>query len=129
MYIFYNPNPDKKLVDDCLIRAICRVTGKSGDYVYTDLYAEGLEVHDWPWRNYVWGRYLNRHGFAPFIIPNSCPRCYTIRDFAEDNPNGSFILATGNHVVAIVDGDYYDTIDSGDDVPIYVWEKGGSRWQ
>lgn len=123
MYIKYNPNPEKKIVDDCVIRAICKVTGKSWNYIYWDLCAEGAEVHDWPWRNYVWGRYLTRLGFVSSLIPNTCPYCYTVRDFCIDNPYGDYILATGNHVIAVVDGDYYDVHDSGDEVPVYVWKR------
>ena len=123
MYIRYNPNPDKKIVDDCVIRAICRITNKSWEYIYLDLCGEGLEVHDWPWRNYVWGRYLTKLGFESSLIPNMCPYCYTVRDFCKDHPYGDYILATGNHVIAVVDGDYYDVRDSGDEVPIYVWKR------
>ena len=110
-------------MDDCVIRAICKITHKSWEYVYLDLCAEGLEVHDWPWRNYVWGRYLTRLGFESSLIPNTCPYCYTVRDFCKDNPYGNYILATGNHVIAVVDGDYYDVFDSGDEVPVYVWKR------
>ena len=38
-------------------------------------------------------------------------------------PHGTYVLATNNHVVAVVDGNYYDTWDSGDETPIYVWRK------
>ena len=40
-----------------------------------------------------------------------------------DNPYGRYILATGEHVVAIENGDYYDTWDSGDEIPIYYWKE------
>lgn len=123
MFIEYNPNPERKLVDDCIIRAICKITNRSWEYVYTDLYAEGLEVHDWPWKNYVWGRYLTKIGFESYLLPNTCPYCYTVSDFCRDNPRGKFILATGNHLIAVVDGNYYDTADTGDEVPIYVWRR------
>jgi len=33
------------------------------------------------------------------------------------------ILATGTHVIAVGDGNYYDTWDSGQEVPIYYWRK------
>jgi hypothetical protein len=33
------------------------------------------------------------------------------------------MLATGTHVVAVIDGNYYDTWDSGDEVPIALWKK------
>ncbi len=125
MYIYYNPNPDKKLVDDCIIRAICMVTGKSWEYIYTDLYAEGLKEHDWPWKNYIWGGYLKKKGFEQFLIPDTCPYCYTVRQFAKDNREGAYILATGSHVVAVINGNWYDTFDSGDEVPAYVFRKKG----
>lgn len=123
MFIFYNPNPKRKLVDDCTVRAICKVTGKTWIDVYYELSDEGAEVGDLFWQNYVWGRYLTRQGFEPFLLPNTCPDCFTIRDFCELYPHGEFILATGRHVVAVVDGDYYDTSDSGDEVPVYLWRR------
>ena len=57
------------------------------------------------------------------IIPNTCPDCYTIADFCNDHPYGTYILATGTHVVAVIDGDYYDTWDSGNEIPIFYWQK------
>ena len=38
-------------------------------------------------------------------------------------PKGTYVLGTGNHVVAVVNGDYYDMWDSGDEIPAYVWYK------
>lgn len=37
---------------------------------------------------------------------------------------GRYLLALDQHVVAVVDGDYYDTWDSGNEIPIYYWMKG-----
>ena len=56
-------------------------------------------------------------------MPNMCPPCYTVKDFCKDHPVGTYILATGSHVVTVVDGNYYDTWDSGTEVPIYYWKK------
>jgi len=33
------------------------------------------------------------------------------------------ILALSGHVVCVMDGDYYDTWDSGGEVPLYYWRK------
>lgn len=96
---------------------------KSWERTYWELCEEGAEVHDWPWRNYVWGRYLTKRGFEQKLLPNTCPYCYTVRDFCIDHPYGNYILATGNHVIAVVNGNYYDTADTGDDVPIYAWRR------
>lgn len=59
-----------------------------------------------PSSNSVWSAYLKHHGFIKNLIPNSCPDCYTVNDFTKDNPIGTFILGTGEHAVAVVDGDY-----------------------
>ncbi len=57
-------------------------------------------------------------------VPDTCPHCYTIRDFAYDHPFGTYLVGTGKHVVTIIDGNYYDTWDSGGEIPIYYWKKG-----
>ena len=38
----------------------------------------------------------------------------TVKSFAKDHATGRYILVVANHVVACVDGRYYDTWDSGD---------------
>lgn len=48
---------------------------------------------------------------------------YTVRQFSAEHPCGSYILALSGHVVAVVDGEYYDAWDSGNETPIYVWEE------
>ena len=118
-----NINPKGHYVGDCVIRAISTATEERWEKTYVELAIQGFMMSDMPSSNHVWGAYLASKGYNRRIIPNTCPECYTIRDFTEDHPEGTYILATGSHVVAVIDGDYYDTWDSGDEVPIYYWEK------
>ena len=76
----------------------------------------------------VWGTYLYSMGFRRGIIPDTCPLCYTVRDFSEDNPKGTYILATNSHVIAVVNGNYFDAWDSGDEVPTTVWRMDDYGW-
>lgn len=123
-FIFYNPNPDQLLVSDCVIRAIAKLTNEDWEQVYAGVSAMGFEMHDMPSSNRVWGNYLRSIGYERYIIPNTCPHCYTVRDFCIDNPRGKFLLATGSHVVCAENGNYFDIYDSGNEVPIYYWQKG-----
>lgn len=106
-----------------MIRAISIVTGESWDKVYLDLSAEGFSLGDWGNANGVWDAYLRKRGFRRYICPNDCPYCYSLIDFAEEHPIGSYIVATGSHAVAIISGNYYDAFDSGRVVPIYYYTK------
>lgn len=122
-YVNYNPNPVRKLVGDCVIRAIAKATNKDWEDVYLDIMVQGFSMHDMPSSNDVWGTYLANNGFRRYIIPDTCPDCYTVNQFVMDNPYLTGILATGTHVIAVENGNYYDTWDSGFEVPIYYWRK------
>ena len=123
MFIPYNPNPEGKFVGDCVVRALTKALNKDWEYVYMEVVAQGYNDYDMPSSNSVWGNVLKNNRFHRHIIPDTCPNCYTIKDFCIEHPYGEYILATGTHVVAVKDGNYYDAWDSGNEVPIYYWHK------
>lgn len=123
MYREYNPNPAGKRVGDCTVRAISKALGQEWEQTYTGLALQGFLLCDMPSANHVWGAYLRSRGFRRSILPDDCPDCYTVRDFCADNPRGSFILALSGHVVAVENGCYFDSWDSGGEVPLYYWYR------
>ena len=46
-----------------------------------------------------------------------------INDFSKEHKDGTFIVATGTHVVAVIDGDIYDSWDSSNEIPTYYYQK------
>ena len=123
MYKFYNPNPSGKFVGDCVIRAICKIEESDWDSVYLDICMIGFKKKDMPSDNDIWELYLYNKGYRRGVLPDTCPDCYTVDKFCQEHPKGKYLLATGRHVVAVVDGDYYDAWDSGKEVPVYYWHK------
>lgn len=121
MWIRCNPNPLGKQTSDCVVRAIAIATQQSWLKVYRDLCRLGETEADMPNSNHVWALYLNDMGFEQFLIPESCPRCVTVRAFCERYDEGTYVIGTGSHAVACIDGDYYDSFDSGSETPAYFW--------
>lgn len=123
MFVYFNPNPEKKLVGDCVVRGICKLLNADWETAYIHLLVQGYKMHDMPSSNEVWGEFLKEKGFRKDILPDTCPQCYTLLDFCSDHQTGQYLVATGSHVVAVIGGDYYDTWDSGNEIPIYFWRK------
>lgn len=122
-FVFYNPNPECKRVGDCTVRAIAKATGKEWSKAYTAIALQGFTLGDMPSANHVWGSYLKKIGFTRCVIPDECPDCYTVADFAAEHPFGTYLLALQGHVVCVQNGNWYDTWDSGGEVPLYYWTK------
>ena len=124
MYRYFNPNPLlNNHTGDCVIRGLCMLTGDDWDTVYIHIVVEGYRMKMMPSDNPVWGSYLKRAGYSRYLIPEECPVCYTLKDFCQEYDHGKFLVATGTHVIAVVDGNYYDTWDSGDETVLYYWKK------
>lgn len=70
----------------------------------------------------VWWELLRRHGFRQVKLPG-CPECYTVAEFSRDHPRGVFVLGPNEHAVAVVDGDWWDSWDSGRTVPTYIFRR------
>ena len=122
MWIRWNPNPRRAEEPDCVIRAICAATGRSWHDVFWGLCELAAEHCTMPSSNWLWGLYLKRLGFTPFLLPDSCPECITVRAFCERFPEGVYIIGTGSHAVCVRDGRYIDAWDSGSECPAYFWK-------
>ncbi len=123
MYVFYNPNPQEKRTDDCVIRMLTKALNV--DWETASIYAVIQQIRDSDifTKNYVWGNLLLRNGYTRHAIPDTCPDCYTVKDFCRDHARGVFVLGTGDHTLIVIDGDYFDSFDSGDLVPIVYYRK------
>lgn len=123
-YVYYNPNPKNNHDSgDCVIRAVTKVLDKDWDSVYIGVTMQGLVDKMMPSLNPVWDRYLQNNGFKKQTLP-LCPDCMTVDEFAQNYSKGKYIAATGNHAIAVVDGKYYDSWDSGNEIVIYYFKEG-----
>lgn len=119
MWKRFNPNPQGLIVGDCTVRAICAVTGLDWSRIFKEQCALAYEMSDMPSADRVWWELLRQYGFTWRRLIDQCPECYTVRDFAADHPHGRYVLGPPNHAVAVIDGDYWDSWNSGSTVPSY----------
>lgn len=122
-WIFYNPNPVGRNVEDCAIRAIAKALDTDWETAYALVAGAGYSMGDMPHSNSVWGAVLRENGFYRASLPSSCPDCYTAEDFCIDNPEGVYVLGFGRHVATVVDGNIYDSWDSSQEIPQYFWYR------
>lgn len=123
MYSYYNPHPSKNRIGDCVIRALTKVLNKSWHEVYVDLCILGYVICDWGSSNSVWNAYLISQGFTRDIVSTDCPDCYTIEDFCNEHPKGTYVVGTGSHAVCVENGILYDSWNSLGEIAIYFYKK------
>lgn len=123
MWVRYNPNPYGRSVGDCSIRAVAKALGTDWETAYMLTVTNGYRMGDMPSADTVWGSVLKQNGFRREAIPNHCPDCYTAEEFCEEHPHGVYVLGFGGHVATVVDGDLYDSWNSSQEIPVYMWRK------
>lgn len=123
----WNENPAGRAVGDCAVRAVALALDVDWETAYALIAMNGYLMGDMPSSNGVWGSVLRQHGFSRYAVPSTCPDCYTIGDFADENPRGMYVVGTGNHVCTIKDGVVFDSWDSRSEIPQYYWHKEDKR--
>lgn len=123
MYIFVNKNPDGLKIGDCVVRAISTALNQSWERTYIGLCVEGFLFADMPNSNAVWDSYLRSQGFKRHSLPDTCPACYTVADFAAEHPDGVYVVATGSHAVCVKHGDIMDNWNSSGEIATYYYSK------
>ena len=119
----YNPSPVGRNVGDCSVRAVAKALDTDWETAYALITMNGYLMGDMPSSNAVWGAVLRQNGFSRYAIPNTCPDCYTLEQFAEDHPSGTYVVGTGNHVATIRDGLIWDSWDSSQEIPQFYWHR------
>lgn len=116
---YYQPNK-KDLKDkygDCTIRALSKALNITWLEAYDAMVPICREyqvsnIFDCPISERK--EMLSSLGFTYYGVSNKKgTKRPTVKSFAKDNPKGTYIVNVSHHVVAVVDGTYYDTWDSG----------------
>ena len=125
-YKYYQPNK-KDLKDnygDCAVRCICKAENLEWLDAYDMMYRISREVqsplnckegfeHIVKTLGYEYGKVSNKKG----------TKRPTVKEFAKTHPNGTYICVVANHYVAVKDGQYHDTWDSGHKSLYGYWSK------
>lgn len=121
MFIKFNDNPCGKTTGDCVIRAISIVENKPWRQIYLALCVEGYAECSFGDDNKTWEGYLKSIGYRRFNLPET--KGYSLSDFANAHKEGKYIVGTGSHAVAVVNGDIIDAWDSSGEIPLYYYSK------
>lgn len=122
-YVEFNPNPTGRRVGDCSVRAVAAALDISWEEAFALMAINAYQMGDVISADSVWGSVLRQHGFYRSYLLNDCPDCYTAGEFAEDHPEGIYVLGFGGHVATIKNGELMDAWDSSKEIPQFVWYK------
>lgn len=121
-YKFFMNNPCGFRTGDCAVRAVSKVLNMSWDEAFDILVNTAKLRCDMPNSNAVIDEVLSDHGFHKETFTD-CYKCHTVNEFAENHPYGTYVLGSGDHVVAVIGGDFYDSWRSDDTPIIYYWTR------
>ncbi len=103
MYKYYNNNPYQRHIDDCVVRSISVLTGKTWDETYDELSDKASDN----------GMMFDSVEFVEDYLDSKYPReCHyskTLKEFIEERPYGKYAVTMNGHITAVIDGVVYDT--------------------
>lgn len=112
-WIKYNPNPQNNNTGDCSIRAYCKAENLDWNDAYDMASKLGKEMAMICDDHKVVDKILTERFGYEYTKGERGSKKKTVNEFAIEHPKGKFILWVHAHVVALIDGYYYDSWDSG----------------
>jgi len=125
MYQHYEPNPVRTGAIDCSTRALAKALNVSWEKAYVMKTLNGFLMGNEGVSDEVWGSVLREHGYKRQMVPDTCPDCYTVADFCDDHPHGTYVVKSQDHVATVIDGVLFDSWDSSGKTVIYYWYREG----
>ena len=115
----------KKRADDCVIRAIMKLTNRDWVTCYDELCEIGRKKKHMPNEWKVVEIWLREHGYVKRSFGKIIKGQHriTVSEFAKSHKDGYYLLNLRGHVVACINGYYYDSWDSGNCKMLTYYEK------
>ena len=115
----------KKRADDCVIRAIMKLTNRDWVTCYDELCEIGRKKKRMPNEWKVVEIWLREHGYVKHSFGKIIKGQHriTVSEFAKSHKDGYYLLNLRGHVVACINGYYYDSWDSGNCKLLTYYEK------
>lgn len=115
----------KKRADDCVIRAIMKLTNRDWVTCYDELCEIGRKKKRMPNEWKVVEIWLREHGYVKRSFGKIIKGQHriTVSEFAKSHKDGYYLLNLRGHVVACINGYYYDSWDSGNCKLLTYYEK------
>lgn len=116
MYKYYNANPRKLLIDDCVLRSISVAEGTTWEECQKKLSKlankEAMLLNDVEFVE----KYLDER------YPRKCYKNMTIGQFCRTCSKGHFVVTTKGHITAIIDNVIVDTFDCSNRIMMCCWQ-------
>ena len=105
----------RKRAADCTVRALMKLLEVSWEEAYDELCKAGRELKRMPSETDSIAHAIGSYGYKKHSIPvPKGSKRPTVASFTAEHPKGRYLLNVANHVVASVDGHYYDSWDCGE---------------
>jgi hypothetical protein len=113
-WVEYNPNPaHNSKANDCTIRAYCAAENLSWDAAYDIACQHGKNIAYMPNDNTTVTNIAEEEfGYTKQKLTKE-ERGMTVNEFAIKYNKGTYLVLVASHLVAVIDGEYYDTWDCG----------------
>ena len=115
MFRYYNANPNKRDIQDCVIRSLSVLKNRSWRSIYDELSDLAGDV------GYMFDDVLFVEDYLDDRYPRECHYSKTVGEFAREHPYGKYAVTMLGHITAIIDGVIYDTFDCGDRIMRCAW--------
>lgn len=114
-WVEYNPNPNGNTkANDCTIRAYCAAENLKWDDAYDIACQRGRQLAFMPNDGSAVKNIVEEDfGYTRRKLAKE-ERGMTVNDFAIKYNEGTYLVEVARHLVAVIDGEYYDSWDCGE---------------